>query len=336
MVVSSCIERLQRIAEFTVHATKDDFHIVQVGDNDSGRFLKLQPACVRIAISEARNRLRNLDCYRELPEDADYWLEDVLDHRHLVAAINGLFDRADFASFSGDEWYEGDLVRQMAGLSSGTCQSMQPPAAERVSIGSRSDWTQWKSRIRNMPFTQAYEAIGDRGGSRLTDGLRILGYPDFGLYILRSPRLFLSVRCGPVGQSGRGGHDHYDQLSAELVLDGKPHFRDPGSYVYTALPNRRKQYRSVAAHFAPRAVGEVAKETAAMFSMPDASHGECIYFAEEGFVGARRLDGRSIYRMVELRDDRILILDASDIALERLDQSANGLPFSPGYGLIAV
>ena len=29
----------------------------------------------------------------------------------------------------------------------------------------------------------------------------------------------LSIRCGPIGQNGFGGHAHYDQLSIECFTD---------------------------------------------------------------------------------------------------------------------
>ena len=61
--------RLESAAEFTVDLTKPTGAIVQIGDNDSGRFLKLLPALID-----------------ERPQPA----EDHLDHRHLIAAVSGL------------------------------------------------------------------------------------------------------------------------------------------------------------------------------------------------------------------------------------------------------
>ena len=36
------------------------------------------------------------------------------------------------------------------------------------------------------------------------------------LSIKKDEKEFLSIRCGPIGQNGYGGHAHYDQLSIEL------------------------------------------------------------------------------------------------------------------------
>jgi hypothetical protein len=87
------IERLEKMAEFTMHITKPNDHIPQIGDNDSGRFLKLQPAYRQMTVAEAKEVYANLDGYADLPDEAIYWDEDHLDHHHLVAAIQGLFGR---------------------------------------------------------------------------------------------------------------------------------------------------------------------------------------------------------------------------------------------------
>lgn len=86
-------ERLERAAEFTMAITRPDGHAPQFGDNDSGRFLKLFPA------------LRSGDNYGE----------DFLDHRHLVAALNGFFGRRDFASFAGDADRESHIIAALLG-----------------------------------------------------------------------------------------------------------------------------------------------------------------------------------------------------------------------------
>ena len=55
------------------------------------------------------------------------------------------------------------------------------------------------------------------------------------------------VRWGGVGQNGNGGHAHNDLSSYELSY-GTPIVVDPGSYVYTADPKARDDFRSARAH----------------------------------------------------------------------------------------
>ena len=42
-------------------------------------------------------------------------------------------------------------------------------------------------------------------------------FKDFGIYIWRNEDEYFSIRCGPLGQNGVGGHSHYDQLAICLL-----------------------------------------------------------------------------------------------------------------------
>ena len=70
--------------------------------------------------------------------------------------------------------------------------------------------------------------------------------------------------------------------------------RDPGTYLYTPLPERRNAYRSVRAHFAPQLVGpEPASLGDGLFRLGPGSQATCLYWGEHGFAGElRAADGR--------------------------------------------
>ena len=73
-------------------------------------------------------------------------------------------------------------------------------------------------------------------------------FNDFGLYILENKGIRMFIRCGSVGQNGKGGHSHNDQLSFELFIDNKAVIVDPGTFVYTPNPEIRNEYRSTKMH----------------------------------------------------------------------------------------
>ena len=172
-------------------------------------------------------------------------------------------------------------------------------------------------------------------------------YPDFGIYIWKSDRFFLSIRCGPVGQNGNGGHAHNDQLAIELNIDGKDWVADPGTYIYTPSPKERNAYRSVHAHAAPKfGLKEPARLDLGLFRLEDKAQSRCLNFGLDGFGGVHTGYGMPLQRCVKFQAGNIRIIDMASITdhfdvkpitikdakslreLWRLD-----LSFSPGYGL---
>lgn len=75
-----------------------------------------------------------------------------------------------------------------------------------------------------------------------------INFPDFGLFIYNKAKYQAIIMCGQIGQNGKGGHSHNDQLSFLLKVNRIPVFVDPGTYVYTAHPKLRNQYRSTSMH----------------------------------------------------------------------------------------
>ena len=298
----SHFRRLERMADFTMHATKPNGRVVQIGDSDDGRF------------------------FRPLPEDS-------LDHRGLVAAVGALVERPDFREFAGGR-PDGALVSGLAhgrraegGLKDGD----DPPAEARFVVA--EDW--------DVPALTREIAI-ELPDPAVTAGLEAVAYPDFGLYIWRGPRFFLSIRCGPVP---RGAHAHNDQLAVELNIDGEDWLADPGSYVYTADPRLRNAYRSVRAHAAPRlGEGEPASLDQGLFRLRWEAPGRCLGFDVTGFLGVHGGFGRPLYRAIAIEEGRILIRDGTDKPGGNLTKATavDGpslrrlfgltLPFSPGYG----
>lgn len=161
---------LAGIAGFTRAITRPDGEVVQVGDNDSGRFLVFGP-------SASTN-----------------------DHAALVSGIDAACHGPASAASSVDALVAGALAGRPL-----LATAPSPLAAFR-------------------PF------------------------PDFGLFVHARASLWAAVRCGSIGQRGNGGHAHNDQLSVEVCLAGVPFVVDPGTGVYTPLPDVRNAFRSTSSH----------------------------------------------------------------------------------------
>ncbi|MBT4933861.1 MAG: alginate lyase family protein [Rhodospirillaceae bacterium] len=314
-------ERLERMAEFTIHVTKPNGRIAQIGDNDSGRFFKLCPSFVEVDGK---------------PQ------EQHLDHRSTVAAINGLFDRSGFAEFAGPDFtFETSIVNALA--KGQTVDSYLKGEADPLAVGRVVD----KDKDNTNNLTVIAETIIDLPEADILNDLAAISYPDFGLYIWRSPRFFLSVRCGPVGQNGNGGHAHNDQLAIELNIDGEDWIADPGTYLYTPAPDERNAYRSVRAHAAPMLGDkEPSRLDFGLFRLEDNVDARCLWFGPDGFEGSHTAYGAPLHRRIEIQDGQIRITDLtsgrnSSEVIRQIAKDGESLrklwsidlPFSPGYGL---
>jgi hypothetical protein len=73
-------------------------------------------------------------------------------------------------------------------------------------------------------------------------------FPQFGISIVKTDRLHISLRHHAYQNVQPSGHFHNDVGSITLAVDGIEILVDPGSYVYTASAVWRNQFRSINAH----------------------------------------------------------------------------------------
>jgi hypothetical protein len=337
------IERVERMSEFTMNLTKPNEQIAQIGDNDSGRFLKVGTGYRVISTEKARERYSNLEGYAGLPDYAEYFDEDHLDHGSLVAGIDALFGKDTPGNDKGSAAMASGLVRSFAkGINLPSFRKTdEAETARRIRIGDKGEFQNRLKEILSLPETISLEhEIPVPGGGLLQD-LALYAYPDFGVFVYRTKRIFMVNRCGSIGQNGVGGHAHNDQLSIELNVDGEDWIADPGTYLYTPIPERRDEYRSVRAHFAPR-MGD--KEPGHMdpglFRLGDEAKGKCVYFHEDGFIGMHKGYGIPLYRFVSINADSISVVEScagvgpdSNFGIGLAEFRKSAQPFSPGYGL---
>lgn len=105
-------------------------------------------------------------------------------------------------------------------------------------------------------FGRDARAMWDNLESNSITDMGSSAYRDSGLYIMRKGKDYLISSCGPNGQSGNGGHAHNDKLGFELVSSGRNIIVDPGTYIYTPVPEWRNRFRSTASHNTIRVDGQ--------------------------------------------------------------------------------
>jgi len=171
-------ELLQNILTFTLSIRKSNNHYEQIGDNDSGFFLRL-------------NYFFN-NYYKDAQIFEDILKRPLLDDLIYTFSPNGKHSSNSFFL-----------------------------------------------QTRNQFFYLAQEET--------TLQPKVYPFKDFGLYVVKSNLYDLIIRGGSIGQRGKGGHSHNDQLSFTLCVEGEDFFVDPGLFCYTCSESERNLYRS--AHF---------------------------------------------------------------------------------------
>ena len=77
----------------------------------------------------------------------------------------------------------------------------------------------------------------------------LYSFPDFGIYIFKSEEFYLAISAIANKKMHHSwGHVHNDKLSFDLQVKGVDLVRDPGTYSYSAFPEKRNKYRSSKAH----------------------------------------------------------------------------------------
>ncbi len=167
-------------------------------------------------------------------------------------------------------------------------------------------------------------------------------FAEFGIYVWRNDKEYLSVRCGQIGQNGIGGHSHYDQLSIECFKDNKWIARDPGTGTYTDDIETRNRFRSLEYHWGPKAKIKFPKEDEFdCFKLNNMSDGEVLEVDKNNFLGFAEFNGKKIYRKIFINDGVVLIEDFSnDVELEEYTswgEENDGVKqkFSNGYKRIS-
>lgn len=244
--LACCVAGIER---FSCAITRPDGQVVQIGDNDSGRFFKLVPAW----------RARQDDDGAEVHSQ----VESHIDHGHLIHAA-----RALLATGHSKDSVDAAVIRALAG-----------------SDGALGDGRWTEERPAGMQH-----------------------FADFGLTVYPGEALWCAVRCGPVGQNGQGGHAHNDQLSLEVCSGGIPFIVDPGTCLYTPLPEVRNRFRATAAHNTPvseREQNDWLPGRLGLFSLRRVAASKVVVVGPRKWVGQHDGFGSVCERRLEIGDDEI-------------------------------
>jgi hypothetical protein len=333
---------LQRAISFFAVILKSDCSFPQIGDNDSGRFFKLQPVYKVMTVGDAKRKYMNLDGYADLADGVPYYFEDGLHGFHLLetSAVLGLTEDnaaiGDQANTVQRTFKDGVGI----GLTAGNIlKRINNPAVTSKTFADddanqATAFLRYWQGIENRSATKVYRyplpQRVDSSPRRITVGR----FEHFGCYVFKHADFFLSIRCAVSSVQKPGGHYHDDQLSLELDIAGKPMIQDPGSFVYTALPGERMRYRSALAHFSPSHLPSLIDNKAAVFDCIILQPATINFFCSYGFAAHVTAADQRTDLLVRYKLNTIEIMHATNIDDGyAISADIQSVPYSPGYGI---
>ena len=197
----------------------------------------------------------------------------------------------------------------------------------------------FNNEINNeAPTLNKYKKVLHKPIKVFSSDYKAYSFKDFGIFVWRNEDQYFSVRCGPIGQNGVGGHSHYDQLAIECFTNDKWIARDPGTGTYTDNIEIRNKFRSLEYHWGPKAEIKFPKEDEFdCFRLNYMSDGEVLLFDKNNFLGYAEFNGKRIYRKIYINDGIVTIEDYSeDVDLEEYttwgeEKEGIKVKFSEGY-----
>lgn len=288
------LDRIYNMAAFTETISKDNHEIVQVGDNDSGRLLKLTP------MGEGET-------------------DTVIDHRNFLSAVSGLFFDSGFEHIANEIPLEASMVHGMAKRRSAFHK--YDVRVEQIGTLAESEYPYKKETV--LYVDESEKAVS------LLEGVEIFYYKKFGLLIARGKRIFISMVIDTAENTGLLGHTHNDKLSVEVVVDGTYITRDPGTYIYTAFPVIRDKFRSVKAHNTIHVDDLEQNVFSGTFGMKKRARAQLLFAGKERIIGKVCYAGIEHVRDVELFPHKIVVTDRVNMPFT---VSFQNRLYSTGYG----
>ncbi len=334
------LERMERMTQFVVDITKPNGNIPQIGDNDNGHLFKLDPNYLRTTVKEAKERYVDLEGYSEMPDDSEYFHESHLDCGQLVSAGLALFKRPDFSSWLQQYGLTNNTEIIVCELARQTVIGTQRIKPDRIvddvpiSIGHRPEFDEYLTKLTSLPESHVRIYDFPVSQNNRQQDVVLFEYPDFGLYIHKSARIYLAIRCVTNLKGLRTGHMHHDQLSLELMINGKEIIVDPGSYIYTPLPEERIKYRNGSSHFTPvRHLAPHSMPDKKLFGPIQIAEARVIFWGKDGFLAILKGTDYDIGLLVKIGGESIRVYHINTETALVDDYFSRNIHVSPGYGL---
>lgn len=229
------IDRLFLMGVFTKNITNNKGEITQIGDNDSGRLIKLSPMGDIIPYKLAYKK------YYKFPYNNQtkyYFDENILNHTNLLSLISALFEKDNTLNkYELMFPLESNFIKSLSNNYKFNSTNL---IYNNVSFHKLDDTFLKYSKVTTFDFSNISEP--------LNKNIEFINYDKFGICLFKSKTLYLCISVDVTKNTKLFGHSHNDKLSFELIVDGKNIVFDPGTYVYTPFSLMRDKFRSTKSH----------------------------------------------------------------------------------------
>jgi hypothetical protein len=306
-------DRLIKIFDFFLNTTTSKKQIIQVGDNDSGKFLNFTP----IFYNEKMNN--NQKDYFENRESVNY-IFDLADSWGLYKNFN----------FNKDLSFEKSLIKTLLGKIqfNKPSNSLKKKYKQNNYFDYKKSFYQLKSSIlKNKEFNEIqYEFKANKS---IMNNIELNYFKDFGIFILKNKKLFFSLRVISTYDKKFTSHYHFDQLSNILILNNKNLIIDPGTFTYSGNIKYRNYFRSYKAHFSP--INIKFEKDLDIFSKIDHPTFKSLIMGKYCYLVGTTIKNNFYYSGYIYENNKIKIFHISN---EKSFKNMQKNYYSPGYGLI--
>lgn len=308
-------ERIIRAVYFTEVITKKNGNIIQIGDNDSGRFVNCKLYGDWENNFKAETKYINLSGYTNIyGKEGIYFDENILCHDSLIGYFNGLYHCSEIKRKEG---IEKDLIHAISNQKIKNV-TLSHSYQEKI-IASIHKNNSWYKKTMKLVFKDIQKEETIRWGY----------FSDFGLYFYKTDHIDFYMYTGGTNGRIREGHSHNDILHCEFSYDGQDILYDKGSYYYTALEEKRKIFCGKNAHFVPD-YGREPRELIGIFQWIGKEKAKVMQL-NQGKILVKYTFGNQVhYREVEMNDEYLFI---HDYGKNEFKANSNSWDiYSNGYG----
>lgn len=308
---------LIKTCQLTLAYRKHEGFITQIGDNDSGRFIRLSPCGEFLSLDGAFKKYQNLSKNSDYNDDK-YWDENNINHDTYLSGLSGFVQSPELTNYSRKYSAEYSFISQLAPNKINLEPKIFNPINKKIPV---------------LSFTKQKEFNTENSVKSLIENIACKYFPEFGMAVFRSDSLYLNITFGNNKKSHLScGHQHNDKLSVEINIDGKDVVFDPGTYIYSPLPSKRNLFRSTKSHnsiYIGEEQNQFNPSRKGLFYLNKETEVEVLKLTTtEIILSATYRDVHHI-RQIQIEANRVIIKDSCN---KEFTQNFNSNLFSNGYG----